>query len=70
MTSRTRTLSDAVRRYWFKVTGQSDFHHSHASGVFLHDPRAERPHNLDDPFHDPKVQARIGDAISNATLKK
>ena len=70
MTSRTRTLSQAVRRYWFKVTGQKDFHPNQAAGIFLHDPGAQRPHDLDDPFHDPNVQARVGDAISSATQKK
>jgi hypothetical protein len=70
MTSRTRTLSQAVRTYWFKVTGQKDRHQNNAAGVFLHDPAAERPHNLDDPFHDPKVQARVGEAISSAMRKK
>jgi hypothetical protein len=68
--SRTRTLSQAVRRYWFKVTRQKDHHQNHAAGVFLHDPGAQRPHDLDDPFYDPKVQARVGDAISRATQKK
>lgn len=70
MTSRTRTLLQAVRRYWFKFTGQKHSHQNHAAGVFLHDPGAQRPHDLDDPFYDPKVQARVGDAISRATLKK
>ena len=70
MTSVTRTLSRAIRRYWFKATGQNDFLRNHPAGVFLHDPGAQRPHDLDDPFSDNKVQARIGDAISNATQKK
>ncbi|MFL6305096.1 MAG: hypothetical protein ACJ72H_16315 [Candidatus Sulfotelmatobacter sp.] len=69
MTSRTRTFSRAVRRYWFKLTGQN-FHQNHADGVFLHDPGADQPHDLDDPFYDSKVQARIGDAISSATQKE
>lgn len=41
-----------------------------ASGVVLHDPAAQRPHDLDDPFFDPKVQARIAEAITNAAQKK
>jgi hypothetical protein len=69
MTSRIRTLLQAVRSYWFKVTGQKDVYQKHAVGVFLHDPGAQRPRDLDDPFYDPKVQARVGDAISNATKK-
>jgi len=30
-------------------------------GVVLHDPDAHKPKNLDDPFHDPAAQERIGD---------
>jgi hypothetical protein len=70
MNSRTRTLFQAVREYWSKFTGQKHSHQSYTAGVFLHDPNAQRPHDLDDPFYDPKVQARVGDAISRATLKK
>jgi hypothetical protein len=37
-----------------------------APAVVLHDPTAQRPHNLDDPFFDLKVQARFGDVIASA----
>ena len=39
-------------------------------GVIAHDPDASRPHDLDDPFFDSKVQERIGDAIAKAAQKK
>ena len=38
--------------------------------VLLHDPAASRPHDLDDPFFDPKVQRRVADFIAGATRKK
>ena len=28
--------------------------------VFVHDPAGAMPHNLDDPFHDAEVQAKVG----------
>jgi|ERR1043165_1079961 hypothetical protein len=37
--------------------------------VIVHDPASSKPHDLDDPFFDPKVQERIGAAIGNATRK-
>jgi hypothetical protein len=39
-------------------------------GVVFHDPASQRPHDLDDPFFDNKVQERIADAISSAARKK
>ena len=38
--------------------------------VVIHDPAAQRPHDLDDPFFDPAVQTRVGDVIANAGQKK
>jgi hypothetical protein len=71
MTSRARRLSQAVRDYLLKVTGLKQRREKRAAaGVFLHDPGAEGPHDLDDPFYDRKAQARIGEAISSATQKK
>ncbi len=37
--------------------------------VIIHDPAAEKAHDLDDPFFDDKVQTRIGDVIANAKHK-
>ena len=39
-------------------------------GVITHDPDLSKPHDLDDPFFDKKVQERIGAAIANAALKR
>jgi hypothetical protein len=38
--------------------------------VVVHDPAASKPHDLDDPFFDRKVQERIGAAIAKAARKK
>lgn len=39
-------------------------------GVIIHDPDVSKPHDLDDPFFDPKVRERVGAMIANAALKK
>jgi hypothetical protein len=38
--------------------------------VILHDPGASKPHDLDDPFFDRKVQGRVGRTIADAARKK
>lgn len=37
--------------------------------VIIHDPGAQKAHDLDDPFFDEKVQTRIGDVIGGAGAK-
>jgi hypothetical protein len=32
--------------------------------LFVHDPSAAMPYNLDDPFHDAEVQAKVGKLIA------
>ena len=58
-----------LRRLWSAVTGgaapASEF-----PDVLVHDPAAERPHDLDDPFFDGDVQTRMGDVIASAGQKK
>ncbi|HEY5166403.1 MAG TPA: hypothetical protein VII80_01200 [Pseudolabrys sp.] len=71
MAGSVQMMSQTVRKFWFAVTGQT---HSAAEKaapvVVLHDPAAQRPHDLDDPFFDLKVQARIADVIASAGHKK
>jgi hypothetical protein len=38
--------------------------------IIVHDPAAQRPHDLDDPFFDGAVQDRMGNAIADAGRKK
>ena len=40
-----------------------------ASGTLLHDPAASEPHDLDDPFFDPKVQERVSGIIASSARK-
>jgi len=40
------------------------------AAVIVHDPAASKPHDLDDPLFDRKVQERIGAAIAKAVRKK
>lgn len=39
-------------------------------GVIVHDPDSSKPHDLDDPFFDPKVRERVGAVIANAAREK
>jgi hypothetical protein len=54
---------------WSLVAGQKT-PSSHAPAVVVHDPASDGPHDLDDPFFDSEVQARIGKAIAKATEQK
>lgn len=65
-----QTLSEAVRRL---LTGKTDkLAEADLPEVIVHDPAAQAPHDLDDPFFDEEVQSRIGDVIAGAgqTQKK
>jgi hypothetical protein len=65
------TMPQSVRSLWSAVTGQK--HAARAPvkpDVLVHDPAAQRPHDLDDPFFDLKVQARIANVIAHAGQKK
>lgn len=65
-----RTMSQAIRSFLFAITRQKHSSCKMATpAVVLHDPAAQQPHDLDDPFFDLKVQARIADVISNRVQK-
>jgi hypothetical protein len=64
-------ISQAVRNCWLTVTGQKNSACETVTPAFaLHDPAAQQPHDLDDPFFDWKVQARIGSVIASAVQKQ
>ena len=64
-------ISRAVRKSWFAVTAKKRLaSETTAPALFLHDPAARRPHDLDDPFFDPKVKARVANIIVGAVQKK
>jgi hypothetical protein len=70
MASRTRSFSQAVRDFWSKLTSKRTSPPETRPEVFLHDPAAQRPHDLDDAFFDPKVQARVAEVIAATARKK
>ena len=63
------SLARTVRVFWFTITGRKD-RAAGSPNVFVHDPGAQGPRDLDDPFIDPKVQSRIGDVIAKNAPKK
>ena len=67
MSGPVQTISRAVRNFWFSATGQGV---PAAAGVILHDPAAQRAHDLDDPFFDDKIQTRVARVIAGARQKK
>ena len=56
-------------QFWLAITGQPG-RAKDLPEVIIHDPAAQRPHDLDDPFHDFKVQSRIADVIAKNAGKK
>ena len=65
MTSFTQT----IRHFWSIMTGQDSTQQSPPPEVIVHDPSAERAHDLDDPFFDPKVQSRMAGVIADSAKK-
>ena len=57
-----------LRTLWARLIGPND--PAPQAPVVVHDPAAQRAHDLDDPFFDDKVQTRIGDAIAHAGQQK
>jgi hypothetical protein len=53
------TLRSLLRRAW-----------PPRPGVIVHDPSSSKPHDLDDPFFDRKVQEAVGATIARAARKK
>ena len=41
-----------------------------APEVIVHDPAADAPHDIDDPFFDQKVKDRVGAVISKSAARK
>ena len=62
-------LVHAIRHFWSAMTGQDAVAGPASPEVIVHDPGAERPHDLDDPFFDPKVQSRMAGVIASNAKK-
>jgi hypothetical protein len=67
MAGPVHSMSQAVRSFWSAVTGHRQLQ---PPTVLLHDPAARRPHDLDDPFFEEKIQMRMADVIAAAGHKK
>ncbi len=67
-----KILFKSARKVWSAVLGRKAAcaENSLREGVVFHDPGSQKPHNLDDPFLDHKVQGRIADIISSAAQGK
>ncbi len=64
-----RTMLHGLRRFRPVATTHPDRKMT-ASETVLHDPAAARPHDLDDPYFDPKVQERFADVIAHSMQDK
>ena len=53
------------QKFWSHILGKETAPSTFPE-VVVHDPMAAKPHDLDDPFFDGKVQERIGGAIAKA----
>jgi hypothetical protein len=64
--SPARYLFRTVLKIWCFVSGDRGRRPKGIPEVVIHDPEAQGPRNLDDPFLDPRAQARVGDLIGRA----
>jgi hypothetical protein len=64
------SFSQTIRTWWRTATGRQPPGAIDRPAVIVHDPDADRPHDLDDPFFDPDVQSRIASIISDQAKKK
>lgn len=62
-------FAQTLRDLWGTITGQPAARKAASPGVIVHDPDAERPHDLDDPFFDSQVQSRIAGVIASNAKK-
>jgi hypothetical protein len=63
------SLADTIRHLWRSMKGPTPAGKPMPE-VLVHDPGAERAHDLDDPFFDPKVQSRMAGVIADTAAKK
>ena len=64
-----RSIAQTIRHCWSAIMGRDAVREPAAPEVVIHDPGAERPHDLDDPFFDPKVQSRMAGVIADNAKK-
>jgi hypothetical protein len=57
-----------MRKFWSRIFGKKQ-PAVPSKGFILHDPASQRPHDLDDPYFDTKLQERLGKGIDSAVRK-
>jgi hypothetical protein len=62
-------FAQTVRGFWWTITGRPPASETSHPEVIVNDPGADAPHDLDDPFFDPKVQSRIAGVIADNAKK-
>jgi hypothetical protein len=62
-------LAQTIRRFWLAMTGQKSASEPAAPEVIVHDPQANGPHDLDNPFFDSEVQTRMAGVIADNAAK-
>ncbi|MDI1345193.1 MAG: hypothetical protein PSV22_13985 [Pseudolabrys sp.] len=65
-----QTMSQLMRGLWAAVAAPARSPSLPADTVVVHDPAAERPHDLDDPYFDQRAQARMANVIAESAQKK
>jgi hypothetical protein len=66
MAKQSRSILDSVLGCWSSWVGRNLRTSRGLHGVVLHDPEAQKPKDLDNPFVDAEAQERVGDLISRA----
>jgi hypothetical protein len=66
MAKQSRSILDSVLGCWSRWVGRNPRTSRGVRGVVLHDPDAQKPKDLDNPFVDAAAQGRVGDLISRA----
>ena len=64
MAKQARSIFNSALSFWSSLVGRNRRTPQRLHGVVLHDPEAEKPKDLDNPFVDAEAQERIGDLIS------
>ena len=65
-----QTMSQVVRDLWPAVSEPAPPPAPPPDTIIVHDPAAQAPHDLDDPFFEQRTQARVASAIAEAVQKK
>lgn len=59
-------MAGLLQNLWARLIAPAAPKPAQVPPVVIHDPEAEKAHDLDDPFFDRTVQTRIADVIAHA----